>query len=134
MFIGGTFRKKPKLVFFVFLTAIGKITVTLQHECWGAVKISTRDDTGYVSGRHWSDTLSKELCKELGCGTEILRPTRRPDTRLEIKFKSLFKMKNSVNMSQYSIVKMETNPESTRSPEPRDPAYVVCKGTGLFFC
>ncbi|XP_043977257.1 scavenger receptor cysteine-rich type 1 protein M130 isoform X1 [Gambusia affinis] len=107
----------------------GKITVTLQHECWGAVKISTRDDTGYVSGRHWSDTLSKELCKELGCGTEILRPTRRPDTRLEIKFKSLFKMKNSVNMSQYSIVKMETNPESTRSPEPRDPAYVVCKGS-----
>ncbi|XP_023196450.1 scavenger receptor cysteine-rich type 1 protein M130-like isoform X1 [Xiphophorus maculatus] len=105
----------------------GKITVTLENECWGAVKISTGDDSGYVSGRHWSDMLSEALCKELGCGTEILTPIIKSNTNGEIKFKGLFKMTNSSKMAQYSIVKMETNPESTRNPEPRDPAYVVCK-------
>ncbi|XP_014865249.1 PREDICTED: scavenger receptor cysteine-rich type 1 protein M130-like isoform X2 [Poecilia mexicana] len=107
----------------------GNITVTLQHKCWGMVSISTGNETGYVSGEHWSDTLSKELCKELGCGTEILKPIKKPGTDSEIKFKSLFKMKNSINMRQYSIVKMEMNPESTKNQDSKKPAYVVCKGS-----
>ncbi|XP_054904267.1 antigen WC1.1 isoform X2 [Poeciliopsis prolifica] len=118
----------------------GKITVTLQHGCWGTVQISTGDEAGHVSGKHWSDTLSKALCQERGCGTEILTPIRKLVTSNEIKFKSLFKMNNSINMTQYSIIKMETNPEgiwipsgrnpeSRRNPETRDPAYVVCKGS-----
>uniref|UniRef100_A0A096LS53 SRCR domain-containing protein n=1 Tax=Poecilia formosa TaxID=48698 RepID=A0A096LS53_POEFO len=111
----------------------GNITVTLTDTCWGMVNISTGNETGYVSGAHWSDTLSKELCKELGCGTEILKPIKKPGTSDGIKFKSLFKMKNSINMRQYSIVKMEMNPESTKNQDSKKPAYVVCKGIGLFF-
>uniref|UniRef100_A0A096LVV6 SRCR domain-containing protein n=1 Tax=Poecilia formosa TaxID=48698 RepID=A0A096LVV6_POEFO len=108
---------------------IVKIIMTLTDTCWGMVNISTGNETGYVSGAHWSDTLSKELCKELGCGTEILKPIKKPGTSDGIKFKSLFKMKNSINMRQYSIVKMEMNPESTKNQDSKKPAYVVCKGS-----
>lgn len=111
----------------LFRTATGHITVGLTSNCWGTVVISTLTTKGAVSELHWSEKLSKKLCEEQGCGT-VLKPLGHANKSIPIIFKSLHATKQSSNISQYSIVKMEKSLET----QDFNPAYVVCKGTVFF--
>lgn len=103
----------------------GSITVSLTNNCWGTVIISATGTTGAVSDLHWSENLSKKLCEEKGCGTGVLKPLRNSQKSQQIIFKSLHATKQSTNISQYSIVKMEKSVPTRNLKE----AYVVCTGS-----
>ena len=99
--------------------------MTLTEGCWGTVNVCMGGNCGRVCKDSWTDKNSEMLCKERGCGDEVLTPYKTPG-KTNVIFKSLHKTKNTANLTECNFVK---NDEEDLLCEP---AYVVCSGNGLF--
>ncbi|XP_024915479.1 scavenger receptor cysteine-rich type 1 protein M160-like [Cynoglossus semilaevis] len=97
-----------------------KITISLQHQCWGEVSICMDGKCGSVCQESLSQVYP-DLCKSLQCGEKVVKTSKiLPKTNTTIK--RLHQTRHTTNLTQSIFVMSEEHDICT-------PAYVVCSGS-----
>lgn len=101
-----------------------KITISLQHQCWGEVSICMDGKCGSVCQESLSQVYP-DLCKSLQCGEKVVKTSKiLPKTNTTIK--RLHQTRHTTNLTQSIFVMSEEHDICT-------PAYVVCSGINNVF-
>ncbi|XP_042265863.1 scavenger receptor cysteine-rich type 1 protein M130 isoform X3 [Thunnus maccoyii] len=99
----------------------GEIKINLTKTCWGKVNICMDGNCGGVCAATWGKNMSKELCKQLDCGTVsdsgVL--SKRDNT---VIVKSMHMSKRTDNLTKCSFVMNDNDPCE-------DAVHVVCSGS-----
>uniref|UniRef100_A0A8C6LBY0 Scavenger receptor cysteine-rich type 1 protein M130-like n=1 Tax=Nothobranchius furzeri TaxID=105023 RepID=A0A8C6LBY0_NOTFU len=104
------------------VTCSGEINMTLSSGCFGFVEISAAGKKGRACGDTWTNDMSKQLCRDLGCGNDILESNKQDKT--QISFKSFHGRGRYSSPSTYSFNLMEHGERCDQSA-----VYVVCTGS-----
>ncbi|XP_031732388.1 scavenger receptor cysteine-rich type 1 protein M160 [Anarrhichthys ocellatus] len=103
------------------VTCSGKITVALDKECWGNVRVCLNNTCGGVCADTWTVEKSEMLCKNLYCGKALIA-TAQPK-QSQVIFKSVHSTNVTTNLTQCNFVRNDDNVKTCV------PAYVVCSGS-----
>ncbi|XP_040009026.1 antigen WC1.1 [Xiphias gladius] len=102
----------------------GKIKVNLTKKCWGEVNVCLEGRCGGVCADSWTFNQSMKLCKDLGCGDNVLQPIKKP-TETQVIVKSLHSTKQTTPLTHSNFVRMAEDDTTCN----QNPAYVVCSGS-----
>uniref|UniRef100_UPI003AAB80D5 scavenger receptor cysteine-rich type 1 protein M130 n=1 Tax=Centroberyx gerrardi TaxID=166262 RepID=UPI003AAB80D5 len=105
------------------VTCSGNITVNLKHQCWGKVEMCAEGKCGGVCADSWTDDKSKLLCKNLGCGNNILPVDLLKKNEFGVTIKSLHTTQQTTSLNESSIVINSDNYCNN------NPVYVACSGS-----
>ncbi|RVE70200.1 hypothetical protein OJAV_G00062080 [Oryzias javanicus] len=99
----------------------GTINMSLSNGCWGKVRILAEEKSGGVCADTWTEEMSRTLCRDQGCGDNVLK-VRKPPSRERVLFKSLHTLGYNFTLRESTFVKMQPGGMCV-------PAYVVCAGS-----
>ncbi|RVE70199.1 hypothetical protein OJAV_G00062070 [Oryzias javanicus] len=99
----------------------GTIKMSLSNGCWGKVHILAEEKSGGVCADTWTEEMSRTLCRDQGCGDNVLK-VRKPPSGERVLFKSLHTLGYNFTLRESTFVKMQPEEKCV-------PAYVVCAGS-----
>ncbi|XP_050972473.1 antigen WC1.1 [Labeo rohita] len=99
----------------------GSVSVELQNECWGTVKVCREGKCGGVCSDTWRANEDQMICGNLGCGDSVQAQLTLPSDNLSVSYYSVY-CSGEKNMSMCKFI---PNKDSVC----KTPAQVMCTGS-----